>query len=338
MIEPVLNRRKIHSASSHLNDSWFDSFDQKAKADDALSQVNEKLEINMKYCFWFTVAYGIGTFQTAWAASGNANTHVIFRDKLGWDEDEAVLYNTIVSTAGVLGLFIGSFLGGLILKLGRRPTVIIAQALGIASALPSMIVNVPMLTIARLLCGTSAGIYNVVFGKLITETLPPQIMSQFCMAHNGLICVGFFVVFLMGAFLPDAEDLQANKDDEMWRIIWLGSAAIGVYQIIITLFVLKQEPVAYCVMTGDDDEGRKLMARVYRKKDPDSPEKFEDIIAEEYNRLKANTTLDAASTTFKDSVCGRKYRAGTWFCFIFNTFNQQTGINAVNVYANSLLV
>ena len=70
-----------------------------------------------------------------------------------------------------------------------------------------MIVNVPMLTIARLLCGTSAGIYNVVFGKLITETLPPQIMSSFCMAHNALICIGFFIVFLLGAFLPDAEDV-----------------------------------------------------------------------------------------------------------------------------------
>ena len=80
----------------------------------------------MKYCFWFTVAYGIGTFQTAWAASGNANTHVIFKAKLGWDEDSAVLNNTIVSTAGVLGLFIGSFLGGIILKCGRRNTVIIA--------------------------------------------------------------------------------------------------------------------------------------------------------------------------------------------------------------------
>ena len=25
-------------------------------------QLNEKLEINTKYCFWYTVAFGIGTF------------------------------------------------------------------------------------------------------------------------------------------------------------------------------------------------------------------------------------------------------------------------------------
>ena len=80
------------------------------------------------------------------------------------------------------------------------------------------------------------------------------------------------------------------------------------------------------------------MAKVYhQKKDPDSPESYDDILAEAYENLKANTSMDAASTTVGEAICGRKYRGGTWFCFIFNMFNQQTGINAVNVYAGSLL-
>ena len=41
--------------------------------------------------------------------------------------------------------------------------------------------------------------------------------------------------------------------------------------------------------------------------------------------------------TFKEAVCGRKYAKGTWVCFFFNMFNQQTGINAVNIYAGQLL-
>ena len=47
--------------------------------------------------------------------------------------------------------------------------------------------------------------------------------------------------------------------------------------------------------------------------------------------------MDASSTTFKEAVCGKKYAKASWICFILNTFNQLTGINAVNVYANRLL-
>jgi len=48
--------------------------------------------------------------------------------------------------------------------------------------------------------------------------------------------------------------------------------------------------------------------------------------------------MDAASTSFKQAVCGRKYAKATWVCFMINLFNQQSGINAINVYANRLLV
>ena len=48
--------------------------------------------------------------------------------------------------------------------------------------------------------------------------------------------------------------------------------------------------------------------------------------------------MDASSTTFKHAVCGRKYRRASWTCFILNCFNQLSGINAINVYANRLLV
>ena len=138
---------------------------------------------------------------------------MIFKDKLGWDEPTALTNNTIISTAGAIGVVIGSFLGGCLLKLGRRQTVIIAQAIAIASALPSMMLNVPMLTLGRLLCGIGGGVHNVAFGKLVTETIPPQIMSSFCMAHNASICVGFFTVFILGAFLPSSDDVEANKED-----------------------------------------------------------------------------------------------------------------------------
>lgn len=60
------------------------------------------------------------------AMAGNTNTTAIFEAKFGWDKDDAILYNTIISSAGIIGLTIGSILGGSLLGLGRRRTIIIA--------------------------------------------------------------------------------------------------------------------------------------------------------------------------------------------------------------------
>ena len=89
-------------------------------------EINQKLDINMSYCFWYTIVFGIGTWQTSWATTGNANTVPVFEAKFGWTKDETMLYNTIISTAGIIGITVGSFLGGVLLKFGRRRIVIIS--------------------------------------------------------------------------------------------------------------------------------------------------------------------------------------------------------------------
>lgn len=48
--------------------------------------------------------------------------------------------------------------------------------------------------------------------------------------------------------------------------------------------------------------------------------------------------MDASTTTFKKAVCGVKYRKASWVCFITNSLSQLSGIDAINVYANRLLV
>ena len=48
--------------------------------------------------------------------------------------------------------------------------------------------------------------------------------------------------------------------------------------------------------------------------------------------------MDAASASFKEAVCGRKYRKATWVALMMNSFTQWTGINVLTVYANRLIV
>ena len=80
----------------------------------------------MGYILWYTVSLSLCAWQFSWAIAGNTQTTPVFAAKFGWTEDETIRYNTIISSSGVVGLTIGSFMGGRLLALGRRNAMIIA--------------------------------------------------------------------------------------------------------------------------------------------------------------------------------------------------------------------
>lgn len=77
------------------------------------------------------------------------------------------------------------------------------------------------------------------------------------MLHNASICVGFVAIFGMGAILPDPDDEQGLKDDERWRIIYMAPAMIAVIEIFFILAVYRLETIGFCIMKGQEEEGKK---------------------------------------------------------------------------------
>ena len=168
--------------------------------------VSHLLQVNMCYAMSYVACYAIGVWHTTFALAGNSQTTSIFEAKFGWNEDETILYNTIISSSASVGLAIGSFMGGPMIKNGRRKGAIIANIIGIISSAITMVGTTPFLTFGRLLLGIASGIYNVIFGKMIVETLPEKLSQKLAMCHNASICVGLVVAYGMGAFLPDPTD------------------------------------------------------------------------------------------------------------------------------------
>ena len=117
--------------------------------------------------------------------------------------------------------------------------------LAICGAGLTMIGNVPMLCLGRFVAGITAGIANNVMGKSIDETVPLEVQGQFGTLLNAYICMGFPVSYGLGAILPTDKDMLA--DDERWRIIYGVPALIAIIQILLFLFVIKQEPVAFSI-------------------------------------------------------------------------------------------
>ena len=83
---------------------------------------------NTPYLLCWTAGMTIvTTFQTGFVLAENNQAAYIIIAKFGWDEEEALLKNTILSPIGILGLAIGSIYGSVVCsKLGLRKTLLLA--------------------------------------------------------------------------------------------------------------------------------------------------------------------------------------------------------------------
>ena len=229
----------------------------------------------------------------------------------------------------------GTLVGGRAVSIGRRKAGIYWQLLAVVGAGITMVPNAIMFCVGRFLAGITSGIAGNVMGKSIDETIPAEVQGQFGILTNLYIVGGLPLSYSMGALLPTDKELMA--DDQNWRVIFAMPAVIAIVHVALFLFVFKQEPVAYCVSEGREAEAKAFLRRIYKSGD-EAADDFEMMIDEQFIYLSNNTAKDASVASFRDAVCGTKYRKATWVCALLNTFMQQTGINAVNVYASRLLV
>ena len=65
----------------------------------------------------------------AFANGGNTQTAQVFEAKLGWDKQEFMLYNTMITSAAIIGVAVGSIAAGKIITYGRRRSALISAAL-----------------------------------------------------------------------------------------------------------------------------------------------------------------------------------------------------------------
>ena len=79
----------------------------------------------MLFLWMYATALGIGVLQIPMVFTCNSLTPPIFAAKFGWTEDQIKLNNALITTAGVVGMTLGSFLGGKTITLGRRKAALL---------------------------------------------------------------------------------------------------------------------------------------------------------------------------------------------------------------------
>ena len=72
--------------------------------------------INMRYLVALVANLTLGTFNVGFVVAGNNQVGSILEAQFGWDHDnEAKKWNTVISSAAITGLVIGSFAAGTLL-------------------------------------------------------------------------------------------------------------------------------------------------------------------------------------------------------------------------------
>ena len=131
-----------------------------------------------------------GLWHTAWANSGNSQTTDVFKAKLGWNDEETRFYNTIITSAGVIGMIFGSIIGGMLIQKGRRRAAIQVQIGAIISCTITMREIVECLAFGRFLLGITGGGMNVIFAKILSENFSDQIAARLGFLINAGIALG----------------------------------------------------------------------------------------------------------------------------------------------------
>ena len=100
---------------------------------------------------------------------------------------------------------IGSVFGGKAVTYGRRRALLVMDVAIIVGTGLTLILTIPTLMVGRFICGCAAGVFNVVMGKSINESIPTSKLGLFEPILNVAICLGMLICLLLGLSLPDNE-------------------------------------------------------------------------------------------------------------------------------------
>jgi facilitated trehalose transporter len=170
-------------------------------------------------CF-FTFVIGLGNIQAGFAISGNNQTAPVIKAKFGWTRDEATLYNTIISSSAIFGIVVGSLVGGNFITRGRRLALIVFNVFAAIAVTLTMFEHLVLICIGRFGFGFCCGVFSVAGPKMLDETVPIHLNSSFGTATNTFLSGGIMIAVVLGAILPDDYDLQGQRDDGNWRILY----------------------------------------------------------------------------------------------------------------------
>lgn len=134
--------------------------------------------------------------------------------KYGWDTpSQQALWESLIGSSVLVGLCTGAMFGGKVILIGRRKTMLLMNIVGSVGVAMTLVQNLSMLLIGRLIYGLAVGIESVCMPRYIEEYVPLRKYSLCIALYAFSINGGSLYALTSAVILPKDDDVQALMDD-----------------------------------------------------------------------------------------------------------------------------
>ena len=106
------------------------------------------------------------------------------------DAEEKLFWNSLINVCSIVGMGLGAVLGGLIIPIGRRKTLIIFNIIAILSICLSLVQTMPCILVGKVIYGFAAQVLMIAGPKMLDETVPAHMLGDFGFLTNFYITIG----------------------------------------------------------------------------------------------------------------------------------------------------
>uniref|UniRef100_A0A803M1K5 Major facilitator superfamily (MFS) profile domain-containing protein n=1 Tax=Chenopodium quinoa TaxID=63459 RepID=A0A803M1K5_CHEQI len=251
-------------------------------------------------------------------------------------EQKTWLQETIVSMA-VAGAIIGAGLGGWLNdKIGRRPTIIIADVLFFIGAVIMSLAPAPwVIILGRIFVGLGVGMASMTSPLYISETSPSRIRGALVSTNGFLITGGQFFILPHQPWFHSGNVSYVLRVKGTWRWM-LGVAAIPAFVQLILMLSLPESP-RWLYRKEKVSEAEAIMAKIYPAEE----------LEEEMKALKTSVDSEKAEdelvgggnmlSKIKNAWGNRVFRRGLYAGVTVQVAQQFVGINTIMYYSPTIV-
>ena len=162
----------------------------------------------------------------------------------------------------ILGIALGSVIGGQMITNGRIKVVLVFNVVAIAASVSSLFVSFWLIALSRFVHGFASGVLVTAAPKTLEESIPAHLLGYgFGSSTNILINAAIMCLMLIGIAMPDTDAELATSS--MWRLFYAFPIPFSALAILMHLVRHKLESPHFYVTVGEKSKALEGLQQVY---------------------------------------------------------------------------
>lgn len=226
-----------------------------------------------------------------------------------------------ITTAVLVGAFLGAMFGGRLTDIiGRKKIIIVASIIfTVASILCGMATSPAFLIVSRILIGIAIGVSSIAVPLYISEISPARIRGALVSSFQLMITIGIVVSYFSDlAFADDANPYS-------WR--WMFYVGVFPALVLFIGMIFMPETPRWLLSKGHDKEGERVLAKV------EDPDDFQFSL----KKIKEEIEKDKSAARFSD-IFVKTWKVPIFIAIGIMFVQQFVGINTVIYYAPTIFL